>query len=97
ALPEDERQKRGLKPLEILVISPSQPINDIARHYVDRLPLPLRRALGGGSTEDTSASLASYLLFDPDFCKALIRLGYEDAKAHAKMLDNFITCNEDSV
>ena len=97
ALPPEVTAQRGLSPLDILVISPSQPINDIARKHLQGLPPTLRRVLGGNDPEEASGSLASYLLFDADFCKALIQLGYEDAKAHAKMLDNFIRCNEDTV
>jgi NTE family protein len=39
----------------------------------------LLRALG--STQGTGANLTSYLLFDRDFCRALIDLGYADTMA----------------
>ena len=38
---------------------------------------------GLGSTQGTGANLPSYLLFDRDFCRALLALGYADAMARA--------------
>ncbi len=91
-IPEEVQKEAGLtlKPVTLLEISPSTQINDIAARYMDGLPLLLRNLVGVTDRHHgTSASLASYLLFDPRFCRDLIRLGYEDAQTHARQIDRF--------
>ena len=80
-----------LRPMELLEISPSEPINGIASRYLDGLPALLRRFLGKNLERgEGGASLASYLLFDPRFCKELIALGYQDAQAKSEELAAFL-------
>lgn len=91
-IPEDRLRESGLnlRPVDLLEISPSVPIDQIAAEFMDGMPLILRNLVGStDKTHGTSASLASYLLFDPRFCKALIKLGYEDAQSHARQIERF--------
>ena len=80
-----------LRPVELLDISPSEPIEDLAVPYMDRLPALLKPMTGvpeeGG--DPTGASLASYLLFDKGFAQDLISLGYRDAQSHSKQIERF--------
>lgn len=79
--------KTELRPVKLVDISPSQPINEIAARYMDGLPLVLRRLLGNHlAGEGGGASLGSYLLFDHRFCRDLIALGYGDAQERAAEL-----------
>lgn len=79
-----------LKPVRLLEISPSEEIDEIAAKYLDGLPLLLRNLIGATTVGDKSgASLASYLLFDHRFCRDLIALGYRDAQAQAREIDEF--------
>ena len=48
----------------------------------------LLRALG--STQGTGANLTSYLLFDREFCRALIELGYADTMARRDEVADFL-------
>ncbi|MDI9243873.1 patatin-like phospholipase family protein [Marinobacter sp. CHS3-4] len=93
ALIPPERLKASgldLNPVDILEISPSEPIDEIAMKYLDGLPLILRRLAGASEIDgDASASLASFLLFDPRFCKDLISLGYRDGQHHARQIGRF--------
>ncbi|WP_227519930.1 patatin-like phospholipase family protein [Mangrovitalea sediminis] len=92
-IPEEKRQEAGLnlRPVKLLDISPSRPINEIASQYLDGLPLILRRLLGRNLEKgEGGASLASYLLFDHRFCRDLIALGYQDAQAQAHQLVEFL-------
>jgi len=79
--PERRRQHElNLRPIETLVIAPSQEIDTIAARYAHRLPRSVRIFLSGiGATRRSGATLLSYLLFDRDYCRALIDLGYADA------------------
>ena len=79
-MPEDVRQAVNLRHVDVLVIAPSQPIDGIAERYITRLPWTIRFLLRGvGAMRRSGANLVSYLLFEKEFCRALIELGYQDA------------------
>lgn len=91
-IPEERLKESGLdlSPVDILEISPSEPINDLAMKYIDAMPLVLRRLTGASdSAPVSSANLASFLLFDKRFCRDLIELGYRDGQSHARQIERF--------
>ena len=68
-----------LRPVDCLVISPSQCLDQIASRYLKTLPLTIRFFLHGiGATRTSGSSILSYLLFERMFCNDLIALGYRD-------------------
>ncbi|WP_077530372.1 patatin-like phospholipase family protein [Vreelandella utahensis] len=91
-IPQESLAQAGLdlKPIELLDISPSQPLEDIAEQYMDGLPTVLRTLAGVPEDGNVAgASLGSYLLFDHRFCRDLIELGYKDAQAKSDEIAGF--------
>lgn len=93
SLSAEQRQAAGigLRPIETLVISPSQRIDTIAGRYRGSLPPLLRAVLRGvGVMRPEGSTVLSYLLFEPGFTRALIDLGYEDAMARRDEVATFL-------
>jgi len=81
----------GLRKIESLLISPSEDLGDMAQPYISHLPFTLRLLLGNvGSKKEQGSSLVSYLMFQKDYCRSLIRLGYKDAMAQRAEIEHLL-------
>lgn len=79
------------RPIRVFAMQPSQSLDALALKHAQDLPLDVRKALGGLISDTGGASLASYLLFEPEFVNALIGLGQRDAYSRAAELLDFFS------
>ena len=91
-LPQSQHKKHlGLAPVDVLVISPSKKIDEIAARHRHQLPASLRLFLRGpGATRANGGGVLSYLLFERSYCNELIELGYQDAMSKKEQLSAFL-------
>lgn len=80
-----------MRVVEPLIMSPSVDLAEIADQLSYRMPRALRVALNGlGEPDPRSADLNSYLLFDPEYARALIDVGYHDASMRIDEIEAFL-------
>lgn len=80
---------KDFKNIPALCISPSQDIGQIARQQAHHLPRIIRMTLSTFGSLDEASEILSYLLFDSNFCRKLIEMGYNDAMASRESILNF--------
>ena len=93
-LPPQALAQTTLRPIEVLVIAPSQRLDDLAAKHLGSLPVPIRamlRGLGvsGRGTDARGAALASYLLFESAYTRELVALGVADTLARREEVAAF--------
>jgi NTE family protein len=84
-----------LRAVKVLFITPSQPLERIASRFIQELPRTVRFVLRPtGALNRAGSNLASYLLFEEPFCRALIDLGYRDTLAREREVREFFAPEE---
>lgn len=83
----DESQHDGLRPIQLLVLRPSQDLGKLANEYEARLPKAFRfLTRGTGTLKVRSNDTLSLVMFQPDYIAHLIELGEQDAAANAESI-----------
>jgi len=81
----------SLHHVDVLVLTPSEPLDGIAVRHVRSLPWTIRFLLRSvGAMRRGGANLASYLLFERGYCNELIDLGYQDTIKRREEVEAFL-------
>src|SRR5262252_9113058 len=92
-IPPEKPHQSGLplRQIKVLVNCPPQPIERMAMRYTKDLPWTVRFLLRGiGGMNRNGSNLASYLLFETGYCRALIELGYQDTMSRRAEVVEFL-------
>ncbi|MCC6409644.1 MAG: patatin-like phospholipase family protein [Planctomycetes bacterium] len=88
-VPVERRQ--GLRPAGLLLLRPSQDIGKLASQHEPALPGMFRFLMRGmGTREAKSPDSLSMVLFQPDYMRALIQVGEEDAWRRKDEIEAFV-------
>lgn len=87
---ETNANKSRYRNIPFLMIRPSKDIAAIAIEHAAAMPTLVRYLTRGLGPISQTAEFISYLLFQPDFCRALINLGYSDGMAQAQEIATFL-------
>ena len=90
-------ERRGLRPIKLLVLRPSEDLGKLASQYEPELPRAFRFMTRGlGVRETSSPDFLSFILFQHDYITKLIDLGERDADARADAIEAFLRGDADN-
>lgn len=88
----------GLSKVDVMCITPSKAIDEVAARHLVCLPRSMRTLFKMlGATQTGGGSLASYLLFERPFIKELTDTGYADAMEMKQEILDFLVGDEDAL
>lgn len=86
-----DRVRLPFRKVECMYLGPSEDLGKLARRHQGKLPRTVRYLLGGlGAKGDGASDFNSYLLFEAEYCRELLELGYNDAVARSDELREFL-------
>ena len=88
---QPEEGRLGLRPIQLLVLRPSEDLGKLANHYEADLPKAFRFFTRGlGTRETRSNDMLSLVMFQTDYVRHLIELGQNDAAAKREQIREFL-------
>jgi NTE family protein len=90
AAPAEEGSEQPFRLIDVLWLSPGRHFHEIAREFEDAIPPVIRYLMRGLGSDEETAELASYLLFDGAFCSRLIEIGRTDVAARRAEILEFV-------
>jgi NTE family protein len=89
---QPEERRNGLRPIDLLVLRPSEDLGRLANNYEADLPKGFRFFTRGLGTKETrSNDMLSLVMFQTDYVKRLIELGESDALAKRAEIEAFLS------
>ncbi|KTD25414.1 patatin family protein [Legionella lansingensis] len=88
-LPMEKKQQSPWRPVQILHLRPSVDIATIAQSHYNSIPMLLRLLLNFLGAKRHSGDLLSFLLFEKEFTRELIKLGFDDTMAVQDSISTF--------
>lgn len=84
-----KKRRSPWRPIQTLHLRPSQDVSSLAQEHFKTLPLILRYLLNLLGAKNQSGEVLSFLLFEREFTRELVELGFQDTIANAKAVTDF--------
>lgn len=84
-----KKRRSPWRPIKTLHLRPSQDLAPLAQSHFRALPTLLRYLMSILGEKKQSGDLLSFVLFEHDYTKELIHLGFQDTMNHAKKVEAF--------
>jgi NTE family protein len=79
--------------VDVLWLQPSVQVRAIAAELSHRIPRIVRYLMRGLGSDEAVTELASYLLFESEFCRRLMELGRRDVAEERSKIETFFTAS----
>ncbi len=86
---QERKTESSWKPINVLHIYPSVDLSTFTKEAQQTMPLLLRYMMSMLGSKEQSSDLMSFLLFEANYCKKLIEIGFHDALSKTDEIRSF--------
>ncbi len=90
-IPAADKAKLRWRKVNVLYLHPSIDIGKLAAGKHKSMPYLLRYLMSSFGAQEKAGDFTSFLLFEADYCQALISCGYDDAIAQKDQINHFFS------